>query len=37
MQTILSPNSHFVTSNDRGLHEKLERNQPLKVVALGDS
>jgi lysophospholipase L1-like esterase len=37
MQTILRPNSHFVTSNDRSLHEKLERNQPLKVVALGDS
>lgn len=37
MQTILSPNSSFVTSNDRVLHEKLQRQQPLKVVALGDS
>ncbi|MEY2857714.1 MAG: hypothetical protein RLZZ74_2026 [Cyanobacteriota bacterium] len=37
MQTILSPNSRFVTSNDQVLHQKLERNQPLKVVALGDS
>ncbi|MEL6929359.1 MAG: GDSL-type esterase/lipase family protein [Cyanobacteria bacterium J06600_6] len=37
MQTILSPNSSFTTSNDRTLHEKLERQQPLKVIALGDS
>jgi lysophospholipase L1-like esterase len=37
MQTILSPNSSFVTSNDQVLHEKLQRKQPLKVVALGDS
>lgn len=37
MQTILSPNSSFVTSNDRVLQEKLQRQQPLKVVALGDS
>ncbi len=37
MQTILSPNSSFVTSNDRVLHKKLQRQQPLKVVALGDS
>jgi lysophospholipase L1-like esterase len=37
MQTILSPNSSFVTNNDRVLHEKLQRKQPLKVVALGDS
>lgn len=37
MQTILSPNSSFVTSNDQVLHKKLQRQQPLKVVALGDS
>ncbi|MBW4534234.1 MAG: G-D-S-L family lipolytic protein [Pleurocapsa minor HA4230-MV1] len=37
MQTILSPNSSFVTNNERVLHEKLQRQQPLKVVALGDS
>ena len=36
MQTILSPDSSFTISNDRVLH-KLERQQPLKVVALGDS
>ncbi|MEL6578848.1 MAG: GDSL-type esterase/lipase family protein [Cyanobacteria bacterium J06621_12] len=37
MQTILSPHSSFTTSNDRVLHEKLKRQQPLKVIALGDS
>ena len=37
MQTILSPNSSFTTSNDRVLQEKLKRQQPLKVIALGDS
>ena len=37
MQTILSPNSSFTTSNHRVLHEKLKRQQPLKVIAMGDS
>ena len=37
MQTILSPNSSFTTRYDRVLHKKLERKQPLKVIALGDS
>ena len=37
MQTILSPNSSFTISNNKILLEKLQRKQPLKVVALGDS
>lgn len=37
MQTILSPNSTFTTSNNRILLEKLKSRQPLKVIALGDS
>lgn len=37
MQTILSPNSSFTTSNNIVLQEKLKRQQPLKVIALGDS
>lgn len=37
MQTILSNDSSFVTNNDRVLHKKLQSQQPLKVVALGDS
>ena len=37
MQTILNPNSSFTASNNRVLQEKLHRQQPLKVVALGDS
>ena len=37
MQTILTPNSSFTIENNRVLQEKLQRNQPLKVVALGDS
>ena len=37
MQTILNPNSIFAVSNDLVLQKKLQRNQPLKVVALGDS
>ena len=37
MQTILTPNSSFTISNNKILLEKLQRKQPLKVVALGDS
>ncbi|MEM8674509.1 MAG: GDSL-type esterase/lipase family protein [Cyanobacteria bacterium P01_G01_bin.67] len=37
MQTILTPNSSFTTSNQHVLQEKLQRKQPLKVIALGDS
>lgn len=37
MQTILTPNSQFATINNRTLQEKLQRQQPLKVIALGDS
>ena len=37
MQAILTPNSNFTTSNNKILLEKLQRKQPLKVVALGDS
>ena len=37
MQTILNPNSSFTASNNRVLYQKLQRKQPLKVVALGDS
>lgn len=37
MQTILNPNSSFTASNNRVLQEKLQRKQPLKVIALGDS
>ena len=37
MQTILTPNSRFTTGNNQVLQEKLQRKQPLKVVALGDS
>lgn len=37
MHTILTPNSNFTTSNNQILLEKLQRRQPLKVVALGDS
>ncbi len=37
MQTILTPNSNFTTINNRTLQEKLQRKQPLKVIALGDS
>lgn len=37
MQTILTPNSSFTTSSNRILQEKLQRRQPLKVIALGDS
>ena len=36
MHTILTPNSSFTIDNNRVL-EKLQRKQPLKVVALGDS
>ena len=36
MQTILDPNSSFTATNNQVL-QKLQRNQPLKVVALGDS
>ncbi len=37
MQAILTPNSRFTTSNNKILLQKLQRKQPLKVVALGDS
>ncbi|MEM7761449.1 MAG: GDSL-type esterase/lipase family protein [Cyanobacteria bacterium P01_A01_bin.40] len=37
MQTILTPNSSFTTSNHCILQDKLRRKQPLKVIALGDS
>ena len=37
MQAILTPNSNFTISNHKILLEKLQRKQPLKVVALGDS
>ena len=37
MQTILTSNSNFTTINNRNLQEKLQRQQPLKVIALGDS
>ncbi len=37
MQTILSPNSTFTSSNNRVLQQKLQTKQPLKVIALGDS
>ena len=36
MQAILTPNSSFTISNNKLLLE-LQRKQPLKVVALGDS
>lgn len=37
MHTILTPNSSFIRDRDRTLQQKLQRNQPLKVIALGDS
>jgi lysophospholipase L1-like esterase len=37
MQTILSPNSTFTSSNNQVLQVKLQQKQPLKVIALGDS
>ncbi len=37
MQTILSPNSTFTSSNNQVLQTKLQQEQPLKVIALGDS
>ncbi|MEL6438236.1 MAG: GDSL-type esterase/lipase family protein [Cyanobacteria bacterium J06621_8] len=37
MQAILSPDSSFTTNNHQVLREKLQRQQPLKVIALGDS
>jgi lysophospholipase L1-like esterase len=37
MHSILTPNSSFTVSNNKILLEKLQRRQPLKVVALGDS
>jgi len=37
MQTILTSNSSFTTNNNQVLQQKLQRNQPLKVIALGDS
>ncbi|MBE9045511.1 G-D-S-L family lipolytic protein [Pleurocapsales cyanobacterium LEGE 10410] len=37
MQTLLTANSSFTANNHRILQEKLERKQPLKVIALGDS
>ncbi len=37
MQTILTPNSNFTTCSNQILQEKLQRRQPLKVIALGDS
>ncbi|WP_019507040.1 GDSL-type esterase/lipase family protein [Pleurocapsa sp. PCC 7319] len=37
MQAIFSANSTLSTSNNGILQEKLKRQQPLKVVALGDS
>ena len=37
MQTLLTLNSTFTTSNNRILQEKLKRKQSLKVIALGDS
>lgn len=37
MQTILTPNSNFTTCSNQTLQEKLQRRQPLKVIALGDS
>ncbi|MEM7592009.1 MAG: GDSL-type esterase/lipase family protein [Cyanobacteria bacterium P01_A01_bin.83] len=36
MQTILNSNSSF-TINDNRISRKLQRQQPLKVIALGDS
>ncbi|MEM8719559.1 MAG: GDSL-type esterase/lipase family protein [Cyanobacteria bacterium P01_G01_bin.39] len=37
MQTILNPNSSFTTNDNQILQKKLQRQQPLKVIALGDS
>lgn len=37
MQAILTPNSSFTISNHQILQQKLQRQQPLKVIALGDS
>ena len=37
MQTILNPNSSFTTNNNQVLQKKLQRQQTLKVIALGDS
>lgn len=37
MQTILAPNSAFTIGNNRVFQEKLKRQQPLRVIALGDS
>ena len=37
MQTILSPDSTFTSSNNSILQKKLQQKQPLKVIALGDS
>ena len=37
MQTILSPNSTFTTSKNPIIQKKLELQQPLRVIALGDS
>ncbi|BAZ43387.1 G-D-S-L family lipolytic protein [Chondrocystis sp. NIES-4102] len=37
MHTILTPNSAFTSSNNQILKTKLQRKQPLKVIALGDS
>ena len=37
MQAIFSTNSTFTASNHGILQEKLKRNQPLNVIALGDS
>ena len=37
MQTILSPHSSFTSKSNEVLQKKLQKKQPLKVVALGDS
>lgn len=37
MQTILSPNSAFTTNNSPIFQEKLKQQQPLRIIALGDS
>ena len=37
MQAILSPDSTFTTTKNSIIQKKLELQQPLKVIALGDS